>query len=553
MTKNSSAGSPARQQRVEQALSEITAEAQNLAQALDGLLSELRLTGDLDQLSGSLQAVYDRLKPTLGQSPDIVLRKFTVGPQGAPALVAFVNGQVDNAQVDRDTLMLAELAVPPTATPATLFALLKDHFVAVGHVKTANRWSDILPAMLLGMTLLFVDGVAEVLMLDTVKFPARAVSRAQSEPSIKGPQEAFTEVLLTQMNQLRRRLPSASLRFDAYQIGSDSHTTVIVAYLAHLANPAIVSSVKARVAGIQRASVQTANEIGEYLAERRFTIFPQLRFSERVDLVARNLAQGKVAILTANDPTALVLPNTLMDFYQTSQDYVFPFWDGTLMRIIRLAGLAVGLYLMPFYIALTSVNPDLLPIKLLLTIDGSRQGMPFPPVAEVIIMWLIIEILREAANRLPQQLATTIGTVGAVVVGTAIVKAGLVDALMIIIVTLTALGLFTVPALELASTWRWLFWALIVAAWGFGIYGIVAFTVVLIVHVTSLQNFGVPYLSPFAPLRMRDLGDSWIRLPFPRLPRRPVTLRPLVMTQAEPDMVNPSPNLHQAQSRYKSP
>jgi hypothetical protein len=532
-------------------LHDLTQSTRQFVQELDGLLSEQALVGSLDQYSGSVQAAYDRLKATLGQSPDIVIRRFTLGTAAIDAMLVFLNGQVDNNIVDRDTLMITTLDEPSTTSPTALLARLKSHFLAVGHITHASSWSKIIPTVMLGGTALFIDGAPEVVLLDTTKFPARAVTRAQSEPSIKGPQESFNEVLLTQMDQLRRRLPTGTLRFEPFKIGQHTHTTVICAYLSDVTNPAIVEAVKERLGGIHRSSIQTSNEIGEYLADRRFTIFPQIRFSERVDLIARNLDQGKVAILTANDPTAMLLPNTLVDFYQTTQDYAFPFWDASLMRLIRLAGLIAGLYLMPFYIALSSVNPDLLPVKLLLTIDGSRQGMPFPPEVEVIIMWLIIEILREAANRLPQQMGTTIGTVGAVVVGTAIVKAGLVDALMIIIVTLTALGLFTVPALEIASTWRWLFWLFVVAAWLFGIYGIVLLTVVIVVHLSSLDNFGVPYLSPFGPARPSDLADSWIRLPYPLIRMRPTTLRTLAPKAAKVDPVNPEVILHRAQTRFR--
>lgn len=537
-------------QIIEEILKDLEQSAGNFSDWLQALLTDKQGSGQWDKYGGSVKAAYTRLKSTIGQAPDVVLRQFTIGPQRTPALIAFEDGQVDNAILDRDTLMLAELAAPGEADAESLFTAIQTHFNAVGHVTTSDTWSTLISSMFLGMTLLFIEGVANVLMLDTVKFPSRPVSRAQSEPSVKGPQEAFNEILLTQMNVLRRHLPSPDLAFEPFTIGTESHSTIIVAYLQYVANPNLVRAVKERVGGIQRASVQTSNEIGEYLADRRFTIFPQIRLSDRVDLIARNIAQGKVAVLCANDPTALILPNTLMDFYQTTQDYAFPFWDGTLMRAVRLIGLVVGLYLMPLYIALSSINPDLFPVKLLLTVDGSRQGIPFPPVIEVVIMWVIIEILREAANRLPQQLATTIGTVGAVVVGTAIVKAGLVDAIMIIIVTLTALGLFTVPAIEMASTWRWMFWAYIVAAWIFGVYGVVLITVVTIIHLTSLENYGLPYLSPFAPLRARDLMDSWVRFPFTALRERPQALRTLDPIQASPNPIDPKVDLHLAQKNY---
>lgn len=541
----------ARDLLLKETLEDLTQQAHYLDQKLEGLLIDQRQTGDLDSVSGSIQAAYDRMKSTLGQSPDIVIRRFTVSTGRFPAMIVFVNGQVDNAMLDRDTLMMAELVLPSESSAEALYLALKNHFLAVGHVTTASSWSSVINSVMMGATALFLDGVSNVIILDTTKFPARSVTRTQSEPSIKGPQEAFNEVLLTQMDQLRRRLPAPTLRFESFMIGQDTQTQVLCCYLTDLTNPGLVAAVKERLGGIQRSSVQAANEVGEYLADRKFTIFPQVRYTERVDLIARNLDQGKVAILTANDPTGMLVPNTLVDFYQTTQDYAFPFWDGTLMRLIRFAGLIAGLYLMPFYIALSSVNPDLLPPKLLLSIDAARQGMPFPPVIEVIIMWLIIEILREAANRLPQQLATTIGTVGAVVVGTAIVKAGIVDSLMIIIVTLTALGLFTVPAIEIASTWRWLFWVFIAASWLFGIYGIVLITVVVIVHLSALENFGMPYLSPFGPVRLSDMADSWIRFPFTQLKKRPVSLRTLRPDQAQTDPIEPRINLQASQSQYR--
>nr|WP_243239744.1 spore germination protein [Sulfobacillus harzensis] len=148
-------------------------------------------------------------------------------------------------------------------------------------------------------------------------------------------------------------------------------------------------------------------------------------------------------------------------------------------------------------------------------------------------MWAIIEILREAAQRLPVQIGTTIGTVGGVVVGTAIVKAGIVSDIMIVAVTLTALGLFSSPSMEMAATWRWLFWLFIVVAEIWGVYGLVLATVAVIVHLTALENYGVPYLSPFTPIRLRDLLDSWIRAPFPTLRRRPADVRPLTLSQRQ--------------------
>jgi spore germination protein KA len=521
---------------------------------IDAMLEDLaKPHGNLNRYGGNVEAAYERLKHTVGTSPDVVLRKFWLGSQARwPALLAFVDGLVDNAMIDRDILMNLQLyPIPQGGHADAIFEAVHQAAVAVGHVSTESEWDKLLVKLIAGNALLFLEGASQVLVLDTVKFPSRSLGRSQTEPSVLGPQEAFNEISLTQMNLLRLRIQSPGLRFTQLTVGNRSLTQVLLVHLDDVTNPALVSAVLERLHSIRRDSVQTANEVAEYLADRRWTLFPQTRQTDRVEWVAREIMAGKVAVLVANDPFAIILPNTLMDFYRTTQDYASSFWDTTLTRMVRFLSLIIGIYLMPLYIALTSVNTDLIPTKLLLTIAGSRAGIPFPPISEVIIMWLIIEVLREASVRLPQQMATTLGTVGAVVVGTAIVKAGVVDDIMIVTVTLTALGLFTSPAFELTSTWRWLFWGFIVTAYVFGIYGIVLMTVVVLAHVTSLENYGVPYFSPWGPLRVRELADTLIRLPLPFLTRRPLSLRTVDARMSERTVQTESVDLYAGQRRAR--
>lgn len=532
-------------------LRELISQSKNLDTHLTGLLRDLEHVNDLDEFTGDVAAAYDRIKTTVGQAPDIILRKLQIGPDLKwPALVAFADGMVDNVIVDQDTLRMVELyrSISQDETdPHTVHDRVQYTMLTVGHVSTEKRWDKLMDQLTYGSTLLFVEGATQVLVLDSVKFKSRSIGRPDSEPSVKGPQEAFNEIMLTHMNQIRRRIRTARLRFEPITIGAYTKTTVVLAHIEGLSNPALVTALTGRLHAIQRDSVVQVNEIAPYLYGRRYSIFPQVRLTERVDWVARDLMNGKIAIMVDNDPFVITVPTTLTDFYQTTQDYVFSFWDASLIRLVRLAGLVIGLFLMPLYIALTSVNPDLVPTKLILTVDGSRQGIPFPPISEVIIMWLIIEILREAANRLPKELAVTLGTVGAVVVGTAIVKAGIVDDIMIVTVTLTALGLFTTPTFEMTTPWRWLFWSFILGAYLLGVYGIMLATVLVITHLASLEEFGTPYLTPFGPLRKREIGDSWIRLPIPSFIKRPTSLRPVDIGQAKPMEVSDTVPIYQGQ------
>jgi hypothetical protein len=406
-------------------LKDLVAKATALSGRLEGLIAALGHGHmSLGTFSGSIDAAETYLKNTVGQSPDIILRRFTLGRELKwPALLAFADGMVDNQMIDQDTLRLSELydlGAQGGKTGQALHEYVQQSLLAVGHISTTNQWSKLLSQLTYGTTLVFIEGGRDVLLLDTVKFTARPIQKSDAEPAIKGPQEAFNEVLLTHINQIRRRIRTAWLRFDSITVGSYTETTVLVAHIEGLTNPVLVDTIKHRIQAIKRDTVQQINEVAAYMSDSH-SMFPVVRLTDRVDWVVRDLLRGKVAVIVDNDPFVATLPSVLMDFYQTSQDYVFTSWEATLVRIVRFAGLALGLYLMPVYIALSSVDPDLVPTKLILTVAGSRLGIPFPPITEVIIMWFIIEVLREAANRLPKELATTLGTVGAVVVGTPIV------------------------------------------------------------------------------------------------------------------------------------
>ncbi len=536
-------------------LTDLLTETSTLQKRLESLAKELQASGSVDTFSGSVELAYNRLKNTIGQSPDVILRRFFIGKDvQVPALMAFVDGLAESQIVDQDILTLSQeydQAYRLTQDLSKAHQVVHDSVIAPGHLTVETSWEKLLIKLTSGNAIIFIEGCPSVLVADTVKFPARSISTPTTERTVLGSQEAFNEIMLTQMNLLRMRLKTPKLHFDQLSVGTLSHTNIAIAHIEGLTNPSLVSAVKQRLSVAQVDTVQTGQEVMPYLTDRSSSLFPQIRRSERPDVVARELALGKAAVLVDNSPFVLIMPNTLMDFYQTIEDYVLNSWYATLERLIRFLGLFLGLLLPPLYIALTSVNPQLLPTKLILTIAGSRVGLPLPPVFEVMTMWAIIEILREASLRLPKELSTTLGTVGAIVVGTAIVKAGIVSPLMIVIITLTALGLFTSPSYEMAVPWRVLFWLLVTLSYFLGIYGIILGLLAILAHLASLENFGVPYLSPFGPVKPRDLKDSLVRFPEPMLTKRPSILAPLQTKKSSNWNQNPDPSPNLQKTRQE--
>jgi spore germination protein KA len=246
------------------------------------------------------------------------------------------------------------------------------------------------------------------------------------------------------------------------------------------------------------------------------------------------LEQGKVAVLTNGDRAVIMVPAVLADFYRTSEDYNGAWYDTSFIRTIRVLALAFGVFLPALYIALTEVNPDLISPTLLDLVVGSHTGLPFTPIVEVLTMILIIEVLREAALRLPKVLGSTLGTVGAIVVGTAVVKAGFVSPQIIVLMTLTALSLFSVPTYELLASWRVVNWLMLLAGFILGVYGMVLCTLWLSVTLVGLHSFGTPYLVPASPWRGKDWSNFLWRVPWAAMRRRLTESQPQDLRWRDP-------------------
>ncbi len=426
--------------------------------------------------------------------------------------VIFLEGLVDSNRLT--TLLTAAQPLPPVG--ATL--------------RRTTQWADVLQQIWAGQVAILPPAHAEAILLDLAHPPQRSVDTPQTELAIRGPQAAFVEGASIKLAQLRARLPSPALQVESYAVGQRVPTRCDLLYLDGVASPDVVATVRDRLAHLPIDTVTNATRLGSVLRDAPWALFPTVRYSERVDWVAFQLESGKVAVSVAGDPFVLTVPATLADFYRTSEDYTTVWYDASFIRIIRFLAWGFGVLLPAAYIALTEVNPDLISPTLFDIVGGSHTGLPFTPFVEVVVMILVIEVLREAAMRLPKVLATTIGTVGAIVVGTAVVKAGFVSPQIIVLMTFTALSLFSAPAYELLATWRLVSWAMLLAAFVLGIYGMVMIMIVLVTELVSLQSMGTPYLAPWSPWRPKDWTNVLWRVPWRALRRRltegqPVDLR----------------------------
>lgn len=364
------------------------------------------------------------------------------------------------------------------------------------------------------------------LLLAAIANETRQVTTPEVEFSVVGPKEAFVETIDTNINLIRKRLPIPQMQVKELRVGKLSKTRVGVMFIDGIANQENVNTIIQRIQDLEYDQIPDSSFITQMIADHSSSPFPQLVDTERPDRVASVLAEGKIAILVDGSPHVLLVPITLVEFFSSFEDYFLLWHMASAFRLIRLGAVMFSVLSTPLYVAILTYHYEMIPTDLLATLVSSRADIPFPPVIEVIILELAIELLREAGARLPAKVGQTIGIVGGIVIGTASVEAGLTSNVLLIIVALAALASFTTPIYQMSNTIRLIRFPFVLFAQLWGIVGVSLCFAAILAHLLKLTSIGRPYLAPVYPLRITDLKDALFRLPFNRQSRRPIQMRP---------------------------
>lgn len=479
-------------------------------------------------LPSSLGAAVLILRELFSECDDLVLRDVLVGRR--PAVLLFIRGMVKAERIELSLLeplsRHAEAGQIPSEGPA-LRTWLTTVAIASDKAEPVRSIGGVIEAVLIGDAILIVDGLAEGLALSVQGWERRKVDKPVVESTLRGPQEGFTETLLTNTSLLRRKLKSPQFKIEQLVIGRRSRTTVAVAYLKDVAAPSLVEEVRRRLRRIDVDGILDTGMIEEWVEDHPTSVFPQVNYTERPDRVAGALLEGQVAILADGSPSALILPITFWQLLHAGEDYYHRFWIASALRFLRALFLMVSLLLPSFYIAITTFHQEMIPTDLLLSIVAAREGVPFPVMLEALMMEIFFEVLREAGLRLPRPIGQAISIVGALVLGQAAVQSGLVSTSTVITVAITGIGSFIIPGYGLGISFRLLRFPLMLLAGSMGLFGIMLGLLAILVHLCGLRSFGLPYLQPIAPMRWADLKDVLIRAPAWLIGRRPFSFRPL--------------------------
>jgi len=455
------------------------------------------------------------LKHLFSDCSDFVIREFKQ-KNDVHAIAVFVDGLIDTKQVNEalKVLMLLEEGSDD-------IEVIEEALLPVSQIARVDDYKKLLQAVLGGDTGILVDGNIQALTLGIRGAEKRSVNEPEGEAVVRGPREGFIENIRTNTSMLRRKLKTPRLKMKSLVVGRETNTNIIVAFLEGIADPQIVDEVSRRIGNIDIDAVLESGYVEELIQDNMYSPFPQVKYSERPDTVASALLEGRVAIFVDGTPMVLIVPVTFWMMLQANEDYYERFQMATLVRWLRYLFVFISLLTPAVYVAITTFHPQMLPTTLLMSVAAARESIPFPAIVEALLMEVAFEALREAGIRLPKTVGQAVSILGALVVGQAAVQAGIVSAPMVIVVSITGIASFTIPHFNAAIALRMLRFPIMIAASVLGIYGIMVMLLIIVGHMANLRSFGVPYLSPLAPLSVGDLKDVLLRAPWSELEKRP--------------------------------
>ena len=471
-------------------------------------LSTLLREATEKKFTGKLETDLKIIDDAGGASYDMTLRRFYAG--GLPGALLYFEGLTDKRATEEiiRTLVIDSVKLKVPLKKGRGLETAREKVLTSDELCTVEHIAELYTQLSRGGTAVFLDGSIGALICDTRKPEIRSISEPENETTLRGPRDGFIESLRVNTSLIRLRLPIPQLWMKKITLGRLSSTEVVLLYIKGLARDKLVREAYSRLQQIDIDAVLGTGYIEAYIVDDPNTLFPLTYRTERPDKVTAALLEGRVAILVAGTPFALIIPTELNMLMQAPDDYFELLPISAFIRLLRYTALLISLALPGIYVGVVTFHPELLPTSLFLRIISTREGVPFPVIAEMLVLELIFEVLREAGLRLPPAIGPAISIVGALILGDAAIRAGLVSPGVVIIVALTAIAGFSTPAFALSTAIRLLRFAFTIMGATFGLFGVQFALLLTVIHLCSLRSFGVPYLSPFAPLVLSDLKDS---------------------------------------------
>lgn len=476
-----------------------------------------------------LQDNLSDIKRNLGEVNDLLIRQMDLkGANGVRVAIVGIDGLINTERAQHFIIhvMAIDLSLVDNGSEdrhQRIFDTIFNSRISMLDAKISENMGDLYTNLMSGHVLVLLDQVRAFMYFDCKGWQMRGISEPTVEKSLRGPKDCFVETIRVNTATLRRRIKDPRLRFDAHVVGRIARTDIFVAYIEGITNPKYVEIANNRLERIDVDGIANTGELIQYMEDKHFTIFPRVFSTERPDKVSAALLEGQVAIMMDGSPFVILAPFYLTGVFQSVDDYYNPPLFSTLKRMLRYLAFIVIILAPAFYVAVSTFHQEMIPTAFLVIMMSQRESNPFSTFFEMLLIYLLFEIMREASLRKPDAVGNSMSIVGSLIIGQTIVEAGLVSYAAIIIGSIMTLLTYVLGETTISTANRILTLIfMVVSAW-LGFYGLTIGIIIFLIHISSLTTFEEPYMTSMSPFSLKSQEDQIVKLP-----SRLMKFRPLV-------------------------
>jgi spore germination protein KA len=479
---------------------EISKEAKKAAsQATDQFDNDTTVLPTDTKLSGNSEKDSKLIIEAFGGINNLSLGRRELTTDGSSIVIFFIKHLV-NPQVLADDILapLSQLTQYDLKKVSTALATF--------WVESTDDFEYGLEQLRQGKSLVLIPGEKKLILTETGQTVHRLVSQPINERVIMGPQEGFTEDLATNLALIQKRYRSQALQMETLEVGTCSHTRCAILSVKGLTNPRLLAEVKRRIAGVKISHLTDSGMLEQLIEDNLWNPYPQILATERPDRIATALDEGRVVVVVDGSHLVLTMPITAIGLLHSAEDYSIRWPYGLYLRLIRILGAFVIIFLPAFYVAINLYQPELIPTDILLSLVSIKLRNPLPTIVELIMVTLILEILREAGFRGASKISGPLTIVIGIILGMLAVSTNFINPILLIVIALTGVATFLMPEYSISMSFRMVSYFYILLAFVYGFIGI-ALGAFLHLHILAKQkSFGVPMLAPIGPITSRS-GD----------------------------------------------
>lgn len=449
----------------------------------------------------------------VGRSCDIVNRNYRIG--GKKARLWVVDGFGLDGTLERMGAFWLSLR-PENVMGLADMQDFADRFITFAETNVTEDAEDIVTSVLLGKTLLIVEGLPGAALIDAKEYPARSVGEPADGKVLRGSHDGFVEAVVPNLALLRRRIRDPHLTMEAMKVGSRSKNDLVICYLDDRVDQVLLQQVRSKLRSITAKSLSMGQEsVAESIRPKQwYNPFPKVRYTERPDCAAASIMEGKIVLIVDNSPSVMLLPTTFFDFAQETNDFYFPPLIGTYLRILRIVVFLISLFITPIWYLMVS-EPGRLPSWL--EFLSSPEPAALELIWQLLAVEFLIDVLKLASLNTPDALSSSFSMLGALILGDFAVQAGWLGPEVLVYMAFVSVASFAQPSYEMGYAFKILRVVLLLVTAAFDVWGFVLGTLgILILLATTKPIVGRGYLYPLIPFNGKALWRLLVREPISR-------------------------------------